>query len=455
MPFIPHTTAETQVMLATLGFESLDDLFAEIPGELLLDEPIALPSGLEQALGEHGLLELMQVRAGQDRPLCCFAGAGAYEHAIPQVVGQLLGRGELYSPYTPYQAEASQGSLQIMFEFQSMMAELLAVDVVNASVYDGASALAEAILMALRCHKKGLHRVLVAEGVHPVYRQVAATITSRLGVEIITLPRDKSGRMDEAAWRALQATEVAAVVIAQPNFYGVLEEPDALVDWAQAGGALAIAVVNPLCAAVLRPPGQWGRRGVDIVCGEAQGLGLPLSGGGPYLGFLGCKMAHVRQLPGRLVGESRDRQGRRAFTLTLQAREQHIRRARATSNICTNQGLCVVASAMTMALLGPQGLASKAATCHARTRELAERLVRISGVRRVFSAPFFHEVVLDLGVVAEPVWQRLADHGFLAGYPLGRWDKTLEQCLLLCATEARSSAEIEGLAGAMSKVLGR
>ena len=455
MPFIPHTAAQTQAMLATLGLGTLDDLFAEIPQALLLKEPITLPPGLEQALDEQGLLQLMQLRASQDRPLCCFAGAGAYEHYIPQVVGQLLSRGELYSPYTPYQAEASQGSLQIMFEFQSMMAELLAVDVVNASVYDGASALAEAVLMALRCHKKGLHKVLMAASIHPVYRQVVATMTARLGVEIITLPHDNSGRMDEAAWRRMDAAGLAAVVVAQPNFYGVVEEPDALVDWAQASGALVIAAVNPLCAAVLRPPGQWGRHGVDIVCGEAQSLGLPLCGGGPYLGFLGCRMAHVRQLPGRLVGESRDRQGRRAFTLTLQAREQHIRRARATSNICTNQGLCVVASAMTMALLGPRGLANKAATCHGRTRELTERLVRLPGIRRLFTAPFFHEVVLDLGVAAESVWLRLADRGFLAGYPLGRCDKKLDHCLLLCATETRSSAQIEALATAMAQVLGR
>jgi len=335
-----------------------------------------------------------------------------------------------------------------------MMAGLTGMDVSNASLYDGASALAEAVLMAVRVNRKSkARRVLMPATVPPAYRATAEAIVRHQGIELVPLPWvADSGTTDLAALDAFAGEDVTALVVPQPNFFGALEDVDALTRWARANGALVIGLVNPLALALLKPPGEWGDDGADIVCGDGQPLGAPLSAGGPYFGLLCCKQAHVRQMPGRLVGRTTDADGKPGFVLTLQAREQHIRRSKATSNICTNQGLLVTAATIHMALLGPEGLRRVAATCWANTRALVERLAAL-GLRPRFAGHHFHEVVLDLGRPAEPVWRRLLDDGILAGYRVGRHYAELENCLLLCATERRDRQDIERLAGALERAL--
>jgi len=440
MPFVPHTEDDIREMLATLGAASIEALFDEIPAELrcgALDLP--------PALKEMEVARLMHARAGQNRPLLCFAGAGAYEHHIPAAVWAVVSRGEFYSAYTPYQAEASQGTLQVLYEYQSMMASLTAMDVSNASLYDGATSLAEAVLMAVRTNRKShSRRILMPKTVHPFYRRVVETIVGSQALELIELPYDaKIGRIDPGSLELHSGTDIAALVIPQVNFFGILEAVDELTDWASANGAVAIALVNPIALALLKPPGEWGKSGADIACGEGQPLGIPLSGGGPYFGFLCCRKAHLHQLPGRLVGRTVDVDGKPGFTLTLQAREQHIRRGRATSNICTNQGLMVTAATIYMALLGPEGLRRVALQSHQNTLGLMSGLAAIDGVERVFSGPFFHEAVFRTRRPTQKVMDGLAERGILGGYELTREYPELGEAILVCVTETRTQEDIE------------
>jgi len=451
MPFIPHTADDVASMLGAIGVGSLDDLFDEIPAELRAG---AL-SGVPPALSEMEVGRLMQQRSRQDGQPLCFLGAGAYEHHIPAAVWQLATRGEFYSAYTPYQAEASQGTLQLLYEYQSMMTALTAMDVSNASLYDGGSALAEAVLMAVRSNRKSSsHRVLMPRSVHPCYRKVVRSIVRNQGIELVELPYDRQGgHLDPGSLGEYAGQDFAALVIPQPNFFGVLEEADALADWAHANGLLAVGVVNPLAAAVLTPPGEWGSAGADICCGEGQPLGIPLSSGGPYFGFLCCKAAHVRQLPGRLVGRTLDRDGNPGFTLTLQAREQHIRRSKATSNICTNQGLMVTAATIHLALLGGEGLERVASACHANARRLSERLCAIPGVEPLFDRPVFHERALRLPAPTADVLRSLAAHNVLGGYDLGPEYPELDPGLLVCATEVHAEEDIESYGQKLARVI--
>jgi glycine cleavage system P protein (glycine dehydrogenase) subunit 1 len=452
MPFTPHTEADVTAMLAAIGVDSVDALFDEIPPGLRIGELAAIPPGL----AEMDVARLMQARAREDGQPLCFIGAGAYEHHIPAAVWQLATRGEFYSAYTPYQAEASQGTLQLLYEFQSMMAALTALDVSNASLYDGASALAEAVLMAVRANRKvQSHRVLVPRALHPAYRRVLKTICGPQGIEILEAPFDRLG--GHTPVEALEATkggaELAAVVINQPNFFGVLEEAGALADWARAQGALVIGVVNPVTLALVRPPGEWGSGGADIACGEAQPLGMPLASGGPYAGFLCCKRDLVRQMPGRIVGRTLDLDGRPGFTLTLQAREQHIRRSKATSNICTNQGLLVTAATIHLAILGAEGLERVAAHCHANTARLVELLTAIPGVEPLFAGPSFHERALRLPAPAADVLRSLAAQNILGGFDLGLEYPELDPGFLVCATELRTEEEMQAYAAKLSRVI--
>jgi glycine dehydrogenase subunit 1 len=451
MPFIPHTPDQVAAMLAVIGVETLEDLFDEIPAGLRAFEL----KGIPPALPEMEVSRLMAARARADGQPLCFIGAGAYDHHIPAAVWQLVARGELYSAYTPYQAEASQGTLQILYEFQSMMTALTALDVSNASLYDGASALAEAILMAVRAHRHGqARRVLVPHSLHPRYRAVARTIVGQQGIELVEVPFDPvGGHLTPEALAPFAAEPFAALVIPQPNFFGVLEEVDALTDWAQAQGALVIGVVNPVGLALLSPPGDWGQQGADIACGEAQPLGMPLASGGPYAGFLCCRKALMRQLPGRIAGRTLDRDGKPGFTLTLQAREQHIRRSRATSNICTNQGLLVTAATIHLALLGAEGLERVAAACHANTRRLSASLCAILGVEPLFNRPYFHEQALHLPAPAADVLRSLAAHNILGGYDLGADYPELGSAILVCATELRTDEEILAYAAKLARVI--
>lgn len=438
-------------MLGAIGAGSLEELFDEIPAELRTEEL----NGVPEALSEMAVTRLMRERAARDGSSLCFLGAGAYEHHIPAAVWELTGRGEFYSAYTPYQAEASQGNLQVIYEYQTMMAELMAMEVSNASLYDGASALAEASLMAVRANRKSESgRILVPASLHPYYRQVAHNICAAQGIVHETLPYDKeTGRIDTRALAEREGGDYAAVIIPQPNFFGILEDVNELVDWAHRHGALAIAAVNPMAMGLLAPPGEWGENGADIACGEGQPLGIPLSSGGPYFGFMCCGKKYMRQIPGRVVGRGRDTAGRTGYTMTLQAREQHIRRSKATSNICTNQGLMVTAATMYMSMMGPRGLAETAERSHDNSVRLAERLTRIDGVTRVFESPVFHETVLRLPVPAQPVLESLAEAGILGGYDLTPHYPELGSAVLVCATETRTEQDIEDYATQLTSIL--
>jgi len=453
MPFIPHTETDIAEMLAAIGAPSIDALFGEIPAELRC-------RGLSQVpprISEMEVSRLMRARAAQDAGLLNFCGAGAYEHHIPAAVWEIATRGEFYSAYTPYQAEASQGTLQLLYEYQSMMCRLTGMEVSNASMYDGASALAEALLMAVRAHPDSQGpggRVLMPVAVHPYYREVVGAITEAQGIQPLPMTYDAAtGRISLEALRAHEGQGITAVVIAQPNFFGVMEDVDAITDWAHARGALVVAVVNPVSLAILKPPGEWGTKGADIVCGEGQPLGAPLSSGGPYFGFLTAKQAYVRQMPGRIVGRTLDLDGKPGYTLTLQAREQHIRRSKATSNICTNQGLLVTAATIHMSLLGPEGLESVAAHSLANTAALVERLCAIPGVERVFAGAHFHEAVIRLPQAAATVLAGLAAAGILGGFDLSSHYPELGQALLVCATETRTAEDLDHYAATLRRLL--
>jgi glycine dehydrogenase subunit 1 len=457
MPFIPHSESDVAAMLKAIGVARIEDLFDEIPPALKIESLAKVPTGLS----EMDVTRLMKARAAEDGTPLNFAGAGAYEHHIPAAVWTIVSRGEFYSAYTPYQAEASQGTLQLIYEYQTMMTRLTQMDVSNASLYDGATALAEAVLMAERCMgKKGVRRVLVPKTVHPAYRKTLHTIVALQDIQVVEFDFCHAG--DSAGgiapdWLAQQDFgRFTALVIPQPNFFGVLEHVDALTDWAHAKGALVIGVVNPVSLAVLKPPGEWGsagsgKQGADIVCGDGQPLGVPLSSGGPYFGILCCKEEFVRQMPGRIVGRTVDLDGREGFTLTLQAREQHIRRAKATSNICTNQGLLVTAATIAMAMLGPEGVRRIATNSMANTRTLREKLTAIPGVRALFGRAGFHEVALALPKPASDVIERLAKENIVAGVALGDEYPELGDALLVCATETKTSADIDRFASAMAR----
>jgi len=438
-------------MLSAIGVASIDELFDEIPDELR-----AAPlEGIGPGLSEMEVTRLMQEKARRDGQPLCFIGAGAYDHHVPAAVWQIATRGEFYTAYTPYQAEASQGTLQLLYEYQTMMAELMAMEVSNASLYDGASALAEAVLMAVRANRKSKSkRILVPRSLHPAYRATVHTLVRNQGIELVELPFDAAtGQTDLAALEAHAGEDFAALVIPQPNFFGVLEPVDEMADFARKNGLLSIAVVNPLAMAVLAPPGEWGGDGVDIACGDGQPLGAPLSSGGPYFGFLCCRQKYVRQMPGRLIGRTVDLDGKEGFTLTLQAREQHIRRSKATSNICTNQGLMVTAATIHMALLGAEGLAQTAAACHANLGRLVEKLTSLGEIEPRFSGPVFHETVLKLPMEVPGVLRTLAAHNILGGYDLQQDYPELENCLLVCATETRTEEDLDKYATSLQRVL--
>ncbi len=450
MPFIPHTPEDVREMLAAIGAPSTEALFDEIPAALRA----AASDDIPPALSEMEIGRLMSVRAASDgRPLN-FIGAGAYEHHVPAAVWAIVTRGEFYSAYTPYQAEASQGTLQLLYEYQSMMASLTGMAASNASLYDGATALAEACLMAVRAHRKSKsQRILVPATVNPTYRQVLQAIAGNQNIAFDLLPYDATGgHTTVASLEKYRGTDITALVIQQPNFFGNLEDVDALTDWAHEAGMLVIAVVNPTSLAILKPPGEWGATGADIVCGEGQPLGVPLSSGGPYFGYMTCRQEHVRQMPGRIVGRTTDLDGKPGFALTLQAREQHIRRSKATSNICTNQGLMVTAATIYLSLLGFEGLARVARRSHANTARLVQGLCAIKGIRKLYDGPFFHEAALAFDRPVAPVLEALAKRNILGGFDLSDYAGT--HALLVCATETKTDADIDACIAAFADVLG-
>lgn len=455
MPFIPHTRGDVRRMLDTLnngaGADTLDTLFDEIPAAIRCQPLTGVPDGLS----EMDVTRLMHERSEQDAGALCFIGAGAYEHHIPAAVWDLASRGEFLTAYTPYQAEASQGTLQVIYEFQSMMAHLTAMDASNASVYDGASGLAEAVLMAIRANKKSKsRRILMPRTVSPLYRSAVRAIVEGQDIELVELDYHRQGgHLDPASLKAYEGEDFAALVIPQPNFFGVLEEVDLLTDWAHAHDILVIGCVNPLALTLFAPPGDWGATGADIVVGEAQPFGIPLSSGGPYCGFMCCKMEFIRQMPGRIIGRTVDLEGKPGFALTLQAREQHIRRAKATSNICTNQGLAMTASTIYLSLLGAEGLERVALASHKNIRELAQATSKVGGVARVFNRTVFHEKVLGLPAPVAPVLARMAEQGVLGGYDLSADYPELGNALLVCTTETKNARDIQRYADALAHAL--
>src|SRR6202167_5516159 len=455
MAFIPHTADDVARMLEFIGVQSVDDLFDEIPGELR-----AGALGVPAALSEMEVGRLMTKRATADGRPMNFIGAGAYEHHIPAPVWAITTRGEFYSAYTPYQAEASQGTLQLIYEYQSMVCALTGMEVSNASLYDGASALAEACLMAVRANRAAnSRRILLPRAVNPIYAQVAHSIAGNQDIAFETVEFDRStGRTLLESLQPYSGQDITALVVQQPNFFGNLEEVDRLTDWAHQNKTLLIAVVNPISLELLKAPGQWGTGaagilGADIVCGEGQALGVPLSSGGPYFGFMATRMQYVRQMPGRIVGRTADTEGRPGFSLTLQAREQHIRRSKATSNICTNQGLMVTAATIYLSLLGAEGLARVAAASVQRTDDLVAALTRVKGVRAAFSAPRFHEAVLLLDRPVAPVLAALGKRGIVGGLDLAGSFPELGHALLVCATETKLDTDIGAYAAALSDVM--
>ncbi|MES9829312.1 MAG: aminomethyl-transferring glycine dehydrogenase subunit GcvPA [Candidatus Thiodiazotropha sp.] len=451
MPFIPHTEEDIQEMLTSIGVEHIEALFDEIPKELRCGELSAIPAGIS----EMELSRLMQTRARTDGQPLCFIGAGAYDHHIPAAVWELTTRGEFYTAYTPYQAEASQGTLQLLYEYQSMMTAITGMDVSNASLYDGASALAEAVLMAVRANRKSKSkRILVPHNLHPAYRKVTRTIVQNQQIELVEVVyNSESGEIDKQELERYSGEDYAALVIPQPNFFGVLEAVDELTDWAHANGMLAIAVVNPLAMTVLKPAGEWGEQGADICCGEGQPLGAPLASGGPYFGFLCCTQKLVRQMPGRIIGKTVDMDGKPGYALTLQAREQHIRRSKATSNICTNQGLMVTAATIHMTLMGSEGLQRMAGASHANTDKLTQALTSLHGVESVFNGAVFHEQVVRLPIAAKKVLRALAAHNVLGGFDLSDDYPELGDAILVCATELRTDSDLENYRSKLERII--
>ncbi|MBV27197.1 MAG: aminomethyl-transferring glycine dehydrogenase [Gammaproteobacteria bacterium] len=454
MPFIPHTQADVDTMLAEIGIDQLDALFDEIPANLISDRLDNVPEGMS----EMAMLQYMAQRAEQDQGYTCFLGGGSYDHHIPSAVWDLTARGEFMTAYTPYQAEASQGTLQLIYEYQSMMASLTGLDVSNASVYDGASGLAEAVLMAVRANKKNKDgRVLIAQSVHPHYTQTTRNIVRNQNVSIAPIAIDDTGLIDPAQLAGLADTAPSAVIIQQPNFFGGLEAVDAITDWAHAQGALVVAVVNPMSLGILKAPGQWGEQGADIAVGDGQPFGVPMASGGPSFGFICTRAAFMRQLPGRIIGRTEDLEGRVGYALTLQAREQHIRRGKATSNICTNQGLLVTAGTIYMSLMGPQGVRETALDCHRKTTTLRQRLLELDGVSDFFAGPTFHEFALKVPVPAAALIEQMMAQGILAGLNLadfvGATQTDAANGLLVAVTEKRTEVELDQYVAAFSRAI--
>jgi glycine dehydrogenase subunit 1 len=449
MAYIPNTKEDTTAMLDAIGVGSVEDLFSDIPEKVRL---AAAPKELPAALSEYETLRLMGRRAAMNNPAGSaylnFIGAGSYEHFIPSAVQAIAQRGEILTAYTPYQAEASQGTLQIVYEFQSMICSLTGLDVSNASMYDGASSLAEAVLMAIRINNR--HQVVLPETLHPNYRDAVKSYTHQIGVELIPW-RAKDGLTDVGAWPEA-AAEPAAVVIQYPNFFGYVEEAAKLAAMAKERGAVVIAVANPMALSVLEPPGAWD---ADICAGEAQPVGLPMNFGGPYAGYLATREEHIRKMPGRIVGRTVDEEGKPAFVLTLQTREQHIRRERATSNICTNQGLCATMVTVYLSLIGKSGFEQLGEVNLERAGRLHEALTHLPGVSALSSAPFFNEFTVRLPMKAEQFSHAMRAEGILAGLPATRLGNADPNLLIVCATETKSDEDLDRYAAAARAVLGR
>jgi glycine dehydrogenase subunit 1 len=447
MAYILNTPDDQREMLAAIGLDSIDQLFDVVPEEVRLRRPLRIPPELSELELTGHLTDLAARNVATDaRP--CFLGGGAYDHFIPAAVDALASRGEFYTAYTPYQPEASQGTLQAIFEYQTLVAQLTGMDLANASLYDGGSAVAEAVLMALSATRR-TGRVVLAGSVHPESRAIVKTYLANLDIELIE-QSPEHGRIGAERIAEHVNDQTAALVIQQPNFFGQIEDVRPLVERARARGAVAIVSVDPISLGLLERPGSYG---ADIVVAEGQSLGNPLAYGGPYLGILACREEFLRRMPGRLVGQTRDRRGQRCWVLTLQTREQHIRREKATSNICTNQGLLALRASIYLALMGPTGLRRAAELSTRKAHYAAERLAAVPGLSLAFDGPFFKEFVVRTRRDAAAVLEEVGRLGFHGGIALGRWFPELYDSILIAVTERRTRAEIDGLADAYATAL--
>ena len=429
MKYFPHTTEDIEQMLAVAGLKSLDDLFAEIPQQLLFNKEFALP----EAMSEAEIRRFFDELGNKNSRLVCFAGAGVEDHYSPSVINAIIQRGEFLTAYTPYQPEISQGTLQYIFEYQSMITELTGMDVTNASMYDGTTATAEAMMMTIAAAKKR-NKVLVSATINPKVKRVVETYAKYQGVSVETIP-EKEGVTDLAALEVMLAgDDVAGVILAQPNFYGIIEDYTGVADMCHAKKALMVMNANPSSLAVLKTPAEWG---ADIACGDAQSLGIPMNYGGPYVGYLATTNALVRKLPGRIVGATADVDGKRAFVITLQAREQHIRREKANSNICSNQSLMALYVTIYLSLMGHKGLKEVNAASYGGAHYLAEKLVATGKCTLAFDKPFMNEFAVKTAVPAKDIQEALLAAGILGGVRIA------DDMLLICVTEQRTKAEID------------
>ncbi len=444
MRYIPHTEEDVRQMLATIGVDSIEDLFEEVPDDLRLGREMELP----EPLSESELVRQLQELAGQNATssgYLSFLGGGAYNHFIPAVIDQLISRSEFYTAYTPYQPEISQGTLQAVFEYQTLICQLTGMDVSNASMYDGASACAEAVLMAARATRR--KKVLLAGSLHPEYREAVETYCRYLEMELSQIPFGADGRLDEKALAAGLDDKTAALVVGYPNFFGVVEGLTSLAVTVHAAGALLVtAVPEPIALGLLKSPGECG---ADIVVGEGQSFGMPVSFGGPGVGFFAARQKTVRSMPGRLVGRTTDREGKDGFVLTLATREQHIRREKATSNICSNQGMCALMANMYLCLLGKKGIREVAEQNLAKAEYAKKALAALPGVALAFSGPTFNEFVMTVDGDLGRLLQELERQKVLAGVPMSRFRDDMPNSLLICVTEQHRRQDIDRLVDLM------
>jgi len=441
MNYVPNTDKDRQEMLTAIGMSSMDDLFAHIPDNVKLGRALNLPHGLsELELSRH--VQNLSKKNSNLEEFSSFLGAGSYEHFIPSLVNHMLLRSEFYTAYTPYQPEISQGTLQAIYEFQSLICELTGMEVANASMYDVATALAESASLAGGQTRK--NKIVVSSTVHPEYRQVMQTYAEAQGLEIIEVGYS-GGVTDLAELAEKVSTDIAAVVIQQPNFFGCIEQVEKIGEIAKQNKALYVTAVDPVSLGVLRPPAAYG---ADIVVGDAQSFGNPISFGGPHVGFFATTKKLMRKMPGRIVGATVDDNGRRGFVLTLQAREQHIRREKATSNICSNQALAALAATITMVTLGKEGLKEMATQCINKAHYTYEQLTRIKGVTGKFNGPFFQEFVVESEKDIETVNKGLLKEKIFGGFPLEKYYPELKNSSLLCVTEVKTKQQLDDLVNA-------
>lgn len=443
MRYIPNSPSERWSMLADMGLERIEELFDQIPEKLKLNEPL----GIGEPMSEPELLEYFRRLADENAiDYQSFLGAGAYSHFIPVIIDSLISRAEFFTAYTPYQPELSQGTLQYTFEFQTMICQLTGMEVANSSLYDGSTAVAEAVLMANRVTRR--NRFIMSDTVHPQYREVVSAYTRNLGLNIELVGHTKAGTLDPGSFG--MGNDTGAIVVQSPNFFGCVEDLAEIAEAAhEAGALLIVAITEPMSLGILKPPGACG---ADIVAGETQSFGIPLSYGGPYCGMFATLEKHVRQMPGRLVGEARDNEGRRGYVLTLSTREQHIRRDKATSNICTNQGLFALMATVYLSTMGKRGVQEVARQNLQKAHYAASEVSKIEGFELNFAAPFFNEFVVRTPRPASEITKRALDKKIIAGVALQRYYQEMGDSLLVCVTETAKKEAIDNLVDALSGI---